>query len=351
MQLRSAQMRKVFVSLLFTALLLAIGGCSNSGEKAKGWEGPQVPAPLQFEPWKYHDTPGRTVKTPHYAIHTTIDDTELLGRIAQVMEGGLQQYQRLAPGVPLSDRPMECFIFAERNQWVQFTRENTGMDAVQYLKISRGAYTVRDWYVSYLLSDESTFGTAAHEGWHQYASRCFKGQLPAFLEEGIATQFENIHWEGKLPRWNLAINASRAQRLRAASDGKYLWPLEKLVTMHAGDVFGLSNERIEAFYAQDWAFARFLWEGENGRYRQGFQRLLSDTAHGIAWDADPNATRPSPVRLLRMGGKYPAYMREEVKPTLEHYLGTDLATLETQYRAYIQQVAFDRFNEQWQPRS
>ena len=135
------------------------------------------------------------------------------------MEGALGEYHRVAPGVPLTSTPMKCFVFGTREQWVDFTRRNTGPDAFWYLKINRGGYTVRDWYVSYYVGEKATLSVAAHEGWHQFASRHFKGRLPPFLEEGIATMFEDLRWTAldggpgtDLPRWNLLINRDRGRR-------------------------------------------------------------------------------------------------------------------------------------------
>ena len=112
--------------------------------------------------------------------------------------------------------------------------------------------------------------------------------------------------------------------------------------MHAGDVVGLSGERIEAFYAQNWAFVRFLWDADNGKYRQAFQQMLIDTANGVSWKGDASADTPPPRRTI-----LPTWDRSLVKPMLEHYFGADLTTLDNAYRAYVHQIAFDRFNEQW----
>ena len=51
--------------------------------------------------------------------------------------------------------------------------------------------------------------------------------------------------------------------------------------MHAGHVVQAPRERINAFYAQSWAFARFLNEAEGGRYRPMFRKLLADAAAGV----------------------------------------------------------------------
>ena len=139
--------------------------------------------------------------------------------LATVMEGALAQYQRFTPGVRLSTRPMECYVFAQRGEWAKFTKDRTGADAAVYLQINRGGYTVRDWYVAYFIGDMGTYSVAAHEGWHQFIARHFKSRPPPFLEEGLACMFEEVRWDhqqgvGRLPRWDLVNNASRRVALK-----------------------------------------------------------------------------------------------------------------------------------------
>jgi hypothetical protein len=314
-------------------------GCqATGGDSPRTWEGPTSAQAVKTQPWQYRDVAGKTLVTPHYLIHTTIDDEQFLDRLPQVMEGALEQYRQLAPDVKMSEQPMECFLFSRRPEWAMFTREHTGMDAKVYLQINRGGYTIHDWFVAYFIGDSGTYSVSAHEGWHQYVARNFKNRLPPFLEEGCATQFENIHWDGDLPRWNLHYNANRAQRLRQAIDGKYLWPLDKLITMHAGDVVGLGGEKIEAFYAQNWAFVRFAWDAENGKYRPAFQKMLTETANGQAFDPTNGAVHFVPG----------SWQPRLVKPILEHYFGMPLGDLDKAYQAYVHVIAFEKFNEQWQ---
>jgi hypothetical protein len=314
-------------------------GCESSGTSVnRAWDGPAAPQPVRNEPWTYHESGGKTLFSPHYIIHTTIDDEQFLDRLPQVMEGAIEQYQRMAPDVKVSDRPMECYLFSRRPEWASFTREHTGQDAKVYLQINRGGYTIRDWFVAYFIGDAGTYSVSAHEGWHQYVARNFKKRLPPFLEEGVATQFENIHWDNSLPRWNLHYNANRAQRLRQAIDGKYLWPLDKLITMHAGDVVGLGGEKIEAFYAQNWAFVRFAWDADQGKYRPSLQKMITETADGTLYDPTNGAVHLPPG----------AWRPQMVKPILEHYFSMPLSDLDKAYQAYVRVIAYEHFNEQWQ---
>jgi hypothetical protein len=289
----------------------------------------RAPVALNTAAWTFDGKAAHVVKTDHYLIHTTIDDSDFLDSLAIVMEGSLEQYRQLTPGVPISPRPMECYIFSRRPEWAQFTKDHTGTDAAIYLQINRGGYTVRDWFVAYFIGDNGTYAVASHEGWHQYVARHFKSRLPPFLEEGIATMFENIYWTSDQPQWNLAINPNRADKLRTAIEDGNLWPLEKLCTMHAGEVVGLSGERIETFYAQNWAFAQFLWNAENARYRAGFQRMLSELADGTA--DQYTGRRPGPTDT---------WDPRTVRPLLEHYLCMELAQIDGAYQRYIREIAF-----------
>src|SRR5262245_24483764 len=177
-------------------LIVLAAGCAQPSHRSTA-------SPLSMSAWSFDGKPAKVVHTDHYLIHTTIEDQEFLDSLAQLMEGALDQYRRLTPGVPMSPDPMECYIFTRRPEWAQSTKEHTCADAAVYLQINLGGYTVRDWYVAYFIGDVGTYSVAAHEGWHQYVARHFKSRLPPFLEEGIATMFENIIWTGPQPRWDL----------------------------------------------------------------------------------------------------------------------------------------------------
>jgi hypothetical protein len=278
----------------------------------------------------------RNVKTPHYEIRTTITDNRVVNEVAQVMEGAYQQYMKLVPGLKESERPMDCFVFANRAEWNRFTLTNAGPAAETYMKIARGGYALRDWYVAYYMGNMATYSVAAHEGWHQFCGRNFKGRVPPFLEEGIATMFEGVSLAGPhgLPRWNFAVNLNRAVKLREAVQERHLYPLEELIKLHAGDVVGEGFEKVDAFYAQDWAFARFMWE----RHREALQRMLTETASGRVYDPVAKALRPASAEGWRP---------EAAKGILEHYLGMPFDQIEKEYNAFVSKVAFEQFQAQW----
>jgi hypothetical protein len=306
------------------ALLYAVG-CAQSGAP-NTLDGPGSPARVHKEPWAYGERTGQKVRTSHYVLLTTIDDSEVVDALGQVMEGAFQQYRRIAPA-PATAKPMECFLFQYRNEWANFTQNNTGPDAPIYLQINRGGYTFGDRYVAFFIGDIQTYSVAAHEGWHQYVARHFKHRPPPFLEEGLACLFEQVKWDGNLPRWDLTSNSNRVRGLRNAVDSKTLVPLRKLISMHAGQVVDQTMFQVETFYAQNWAFARFLWDAEDGRFRPALQKLLADAAAGTLYRdgiaRDPASTEWDP---------------SSAAPLLERYLGLPLPLIERSYRNYIRQI-------------
>jgi hypothetical protein len=323
--------------VLVAAFVFALAGCQAERPALGRWEGPQLLSTSSVEAWSFQGKPARRIKSKHYVIYTTIDDEEVLELLPQVMEGALAQYRKVAPGTSGSAAPMECFIFDKRPEWEAFTRQYTGAEASIYLQIRRGGYAVGDRYVAYYIGRYPTASVAAHEGWHQYVARHFVGRLPPFVEEGLACMFEGIGWRNEqLPRWNLSINQVRVQALRKAAESKRLWPLEKVVAMHAGEVVEENGEKVDAFYAQAWCFAKFLYESEDGRFRPNLQKWLADTASGNVFD--PTGTH------RRARGPW---NRNGVKPMIEHYLGLDFATVERLYHAYLQKVAFEEYSAQW----
>lgn len=317
----SPSFRAPMLPLLMLGL---VAGCASSTPTLSG---PSGLCPVKVEPARYEGQAAHRVVTDHYQIDTTIADTDFDASLGQLMEGALAQYHRLAPGVALTSIPMQCHMFAYRSQWAGFTKHTAGPDAEVYLQINRGGYTAGDVYVAYFIGDVGTWSVASHEGWHQFVARHFAKRPPPFLEEGLACMFENVRWDGGLPRWDLESNAIRLTGVRKTLQKRALVPLDQLCTMHAGQVVNTSSARIEGFYAQSWAFARFLCEGEGGRYRPALQALLSDLAAG----------HPAvPVTLVSAGHGWDP---RSAKPLLEHYLGSDLASIEHAYIAYMRQIS------------
>jgi hypothetical protein len=306
--------------------VFALAGCAHTSSGLTG-QGPADSKSIRLEVWSKQGPAGTRVVTRHYLIYSTLEDRNALLQAGRLMEGALAQYRSMSPNLPDSARPMECYLFARRAEWAAFTRAHTGEDSPIYLQVNRGGYTIADRFVAYWLGDPATWSVAAHEGWHQYVARHLAGRLPPFLEEGLACLFEQVRWEGQVPRWNLTENHARLMSLRNAADSGQLIPLSRLIRIHAGQVVGKPSAKIEAFYAQSWAFARFLNEGDGGLYRPALARMLADAAQGKLFD--------DTSKLLHDG---PVWDPSTAKPILEHYLGLGLPEIETSFARFVARI-------------
>lgn len=317
--------------LVLILLLFTLAGCSTRSQGT--WAGPAFPAQTRLDPLNQQQPRTRCITTVHYRIYTDIADLETLDRLAQLMEGAYTQYCTICPVLSHSTpnpQPMPCYLFARRAQWAEFTSRHTGPDAAIYLQIDRGAYTINDHFVAFWLGDRGTYAVASHEGFHQFVAHHFAGRIAPALEEGFACLFESVAWEESLPRWNLEFGGKRADDLARALSDRKMWPLPELLRLHAGDVISQPRPRIDAFYAQNWAFARFLWYSQDQKYRPAVQRYLADTAAGQAW-RPPNTAAYSKLKPRDWNPDLAVLQ-------LEHYLGQSLRDLEPAYLDYCQSL-------------
>lgn len=325
--------------------MLLAGGCEAPAGGGGGGGGAAGRAARAIDayaatPWQFGDAAGTRIDTPHYEVYSTVADVDYNQRLAATMEAALPQYRALT-GLPLAPDAdggrMRCYVFATRVQFEAFTRTNLPESADEYLSFNRGGYTVGDVFASHYAGD-GTLATAAHEGFHQYLHRALRDSMPPFLEEGLASTFESLSFGGidrrGRPTFDLRRNTPLANALHVAVTHDVLIPLRELATLHAGDVVGGDEGEAaaryprELFYAQSWAFARFLLEAEGGRYRPALRQLFADAAAGRLYGPPTSPPRPPGT-----------YRPSEVVAALERALGAPLDSVDPAYRAFVRQIA------------
>jgi hypothetical protein len=123
------------------------------------------------------------------------------------------------------------------------------------------------------------------------------------------------------------VNYARQNALHQAMIDDRLLPLEDLIGTHAGQVVNRSHEQISLFYAQCWAFARFIREADRGRYRDAIGRMLADAAAGnLVGDQSPK-------------NNLALWNPRSARPVLEYYLGMELPEIDKQYRLFVSKIA------------
>jgi hypothetical protein len=164
--------------------------------------------------------------------------------------------------------------------------------------------------------------------------------VPAWVNEGLATQFESFELNGPHPNFTPRRNYTRRNNLRELISPKgELIPFPDLLRMDAGaavrgaaarpDEKGRSIEGpgSRAYYAEVWSLVLFLKEGPAPLgYRESFARLLGDLgtermtmAIHAQRAATPDSEHLSDGELL-----------------FRNYITEDLAKAESDYRAFAE---------------
>lgn len=271
-----ASIRRRRSQLAAVLLLMALSGCAgrNSGPP------PAVDVPTDRREWRFADRRGQSLTTPNYEIFTTVKDELLLATLPQVIETAYSYYRYLIPSAREPSQRMKVYLFAQRDEWAEFTRRFAGPRAETLLKIRNGGYMESGVAVIEYVAHQTTFPILTHECFHQFLDECANPRVPAWLNEGLAVVCEGQRW-GRvgLREFDPWHNPSRRNALSEALLQNEYFPLSQLVRMNAGHVVGGSIQKIATYYAQVWALNLFLREGAGGRHRPGYERLLSELAN------------------------------------------------------------------------
>ncbi len=345
--------------LLLAGVSLSLGGCSagagsgspsgpialgSRGAPASGAESAGAGAQAltqsvrSVRDWEFDGVKGRAIQTDHFVIYTTDRSAQISERLPGLMESALKHYSTSITPLPKPSRPMETFVMSSRAQWLRLTVARLGERARAVTGIARGGFAIGGSGYLFDIGPSDTMSIASHEGWHQFTQSSFAEPLPIWAEEGIATFFEGHRFtkDGVMfSGWN---NLERFDRLRAASDANQLLPLDTILSASPDQILAMGNEAGVTYYAQVWALVHFLREGEGGKYRGAFEKMVKDASGG--------SLGTTMIERLRASGALKSQDRRSVMLLARNlgaqvfrvYVNGDLARVETEYRAFVRQV-------------
>lgn len=127
--------------------------------------------------------------------------------------------------------------------------------------------------------DNNTWHTIQHEGFHQFAHHVIGGDLPIWVNEGLAEYFGEAIFTGDgfvtgyMP-------AYRVKRIKRNLEGGRL--------RHVEEMMQLSHEQWNAEldlanYDQAWAMVQFLAHADDGKYQRAFSAFMVQIGRGKPW--------------------------------------------------------------------
>jgi len=340
-----------WLAFLLLIVVLCFTGCSTSDNSniaedqilesdsravvIKRIRSEDLPALESIKPWQSDYGPGLKLTTAHYEIFTTVLEPLMLRRIPGFMESAYRVYNKQLPRPVKTTRKLKVYLFANREQWENFTNSFAGEQASLFCKIKSGAYYLNGACVTYNIGSKRTFSAMGHEGWHQFNSRHFKYRLPSWLDEGIAMLFEISAYKDGMFYFEPAKNSYRLSALREILIQRNHIPLQDLLVMSPGEVLAIDQaEAVSAFYSQSYALIRFLQEAEGGQRLANYRKLLWD---GLRGDWALNTTCKK-IAVDRNMPRTVEWNRAVGLQLFKDYIADDIERIEREYLTFCRKI-------------
>jgi hypothetical protein len=296
----------------------------------------KLPAVEFVDNWQNDYGQGLLITTEHYEIHTTLKEPLMLYRLPSFVEAAYLGYQSQLPAPIPTRNKFIIYLFADRQQWEDFTKKFAGELAPVYMKIKAGAYYLNGSCVVYNIGMNRTFGVIGHEGWHQFNNRHFRYRLPSWMDEGIATLFETSSRTNGTVKFEPGKNLNRLGTLKLTLAGGKMMSVEQLITLNPGQVIEENNEAAAAFYAQSYALVRFLREDNYGQRLGRFQQMLLGAVNGT-WPLDESAKAVAADRNIPLTVLWNRYTATRL---FEVYISTNFAAIQKEYSAFCYKMTY-----------
>jgi len=298
-----------------------------------------LPGVEDVRQWQNPYGSGLVIETRHYEIYTTMLEPLMLKQVPAFVEAAWQQYQEQIPEPISASHKSRLYLFNTREQWEQFSKTFTGAQWPMYQKIKKGAYFLNDTCVAYNIGRTRTFSVLGHEGWHQFCNKHFKYRLPSWLDEGVAQLFEHSVMQNGRFVFLPAKNYQRIGSLKLAMQRGQLIPLQTLISLNPGQTV-LHNESSDAatmaFYAQSYAFVRFLREDNYGKRLGSYYQMMLGAFKGT-WPVSPTEAEIAANRNIPLTAQWNSYIAQKL---FKIYIGEEIKKIEPEFLVYCGKITY-----------
>ena len=189
-------------------------------------------------------------------------------------------------------------------------------------------------------TDAYSWHVVQHEGFHQFAKAVIGGELPIWVNEGMAEYFGEGLFTGDGFVTGV-IPPDRLVRVQKTIKAKQFKSIKEMMLLAHAD---WNSEMTIRNYDQAWSMVQFLAHAENGKYQGAFVQFMRDIGKGKPWDKAWLANFGSAEGFEEKWKTY--WMSLSGNPTRELYAKALVQTLTgVLARATAQQQKFKTFDE------
>ena len=278
----------------------------------------------------------RSYETPYYYFHTDLDEDdakEAVIRMTKMFEAYRSRTADLFMG--RVSQKLSFYLFSKGEDY--YTAGGLPGSAGVFDGQKLMAMAIRD-------SDGKvgigTWHVVQHEGFHQFVANVIRGQIPVWVNEGLAEYFGEAIFTGDGMVTGLIGNGRLKRVQRQMKDGKFKSVKEMMQLTHEA----WNNAMDITNYDQAWSMVHFLAAGDDGKYRDAFVQFLQLISRGKQWDQAWLASFGSANGFEEKWKAYWLGLPEN--PTLDLFAEADVAALTSfMGRAYGQKQGFDDFKD------
>lgn len=271
-------------------------------------------------------------ETAYYVVYTDLDESQVKESALRITAMAEEYADRTRGFAGAIRNKFPFFLFRDKQQYYAAggMRGSAGVfDGSRLMAIAGDDLSDSTWHV------------VQHEGFHQFAHAVIGGDLPMWVNEGMAEYFGESLWTGD-HMFSGVIPPGRLARVKKA--------LEAGAFPSIPTMLGMTNRtwnmrlRIEN-YDMAWMLCHFLAHGDNGKYQKAFGTYISllsrGKTHDKAWadtfGAGDNAAFDKAWRDY--------WMKLPDDPTRDVYAQATTSALVSMIgRAHVQGQRFDSFD-------
>jgi hypothetical protein len=185
-----------------------------------------------------------------------------------------------------------------------------------------------------------TWHVVQHEGFHQFAHAVIGGQLPVWLNEGLAEYFgEGIYTGDGMVTG--VVPPSRCKRIQDSINNKRFKSIRSMMLLSHEQ---WNMEMAGANYDMAWSMTHFLAHGDGGKYQAAFSQFVRDLGRNRPWDRAWEANFGSAEGFEKKWSDW--WLAQDPMVTRDLYVKAAVSTM-TSYlgRASTQKQTFDNLEE------
>jgi hypothetical protein len=213
----------------------------------------------------------KTYDSPYYTIHTDLDadaTREAYIRMTRMFE----EYKRRTAGFSGDSRgKLPFYLFKQESDY--FAAGGPEDSAGVFIVDERGP---RLMAVAGEKTTRMTWHIVQHEGFHQFAAAVIRGDLPPWVNEGLAEYFGEAVFTGD-GFVTAVIPPGRLERVQTEIAEKKLKSFREMFLLSQKD---WNDKMAMTNYDQAWAMVHFLAHAEDGKYQKPFVRFMNLLGNG-----------------------------------------------------------------------